>query len=277
MMDQLWRGSFVVIGMLPALALAAPRPAVNAFLDADVSSTAQLVHQVQSRADVRDRYMRHFGMTALEVYSYLGTLRLSRLPRAEVATVYSVPGSGEVRSHKQKLHKGDLVFVDPAGRGALLARCGNPLALGPNNVANMALEQPAIEGTEVLNMEAMPEVTGSPVMMIDPRPAIAMMAPPDTIADVMSDVPPVTTTVITAPTAPPIAAVAPAAPPSVGGGNSGNPLAILPILGGGALLGILSSHHGGGGPPFVPSPAPEPLPVIGLTIGALALISRRRR
>ncbi|MHB8637053.1 MAG: hypothetical protein ACYC96_11350 [Fimbriimonadaceae bacterium] len=234
------------------------------------------------RPDVRDRYMRHFGMTALEVYNYLGTLRLKRLLRAEVTTVYSVPGTGVLRSHRQKLHKGDLVFVDPSGRAVLLARCGNPLALGPTNVSNMALEQPAIQPAEVLAMKAMPEVTGTPVMMIDPGPAIAMNVPPDTLADVVSDIPQVTTSVVTVPPPPPpppgpSASVLPL--PSVGGGGNGNPFAILPFLGGGALIGILTSHHGGSSiSPPIPNPplTPEPATVACLTVGVLALIKRRK-
>ena len=274
-MHQFWRGTVAVAGVLPSLAFGAMRPDKNAFLDEAVSSPSQLVHQVHARSDVRDRYLRHYGMTENELYSYLLTLRLQTLPKPEVVNVYSVPGSGEVKVHEQRLHKGDLVFVDANGRHALLARCGNPLSLGPSNVGNMALASPAVEGSEIVAMRAMPDLTVAPVMMIDPGPAIAMNVPPDTIADVTTDIPEVVTTVVTAP----VASVAPvplppAAPVLGGGSNNGSPLALIPLLGGGALLGILASNHGGGGTPI--APAPEPGTLVCLTVGAIALVKRRR-
>lgn len=271
-MNQLWRETCVLAGLLPAFALGAQRTDLNSFLDTDVSSTGQLVREVQTRPDVRDRYLRHYGMTANELYSYLGTLRLRNIPEDRVVTVYSVPGSGELRVHKQQLHKGELVFLDPNGNGALLAKCGNPIAQGPTNVRNMALESPVIEGSEVLAMQEIPSLTVVPVMLPNLQTAIAMNIPPDTLMDVVSDIPPITTTVVTEQ---PIAvAPLPPAPPPPSAGNNNGLLGILPLLGGGALIGILSSHHGGGGTPIVP--APEPATIVCLTVGALALLKRRR-
>ena len=257
--------------MFPALAFCAQRTDLNSFLDTDVSSTGQLVREVQTRPDVRDRYLRHYGMTENELYTYLWTLRLRGLPEGKVVTVYSVPGSGELKVHKQQLHKGELVFVDPNGNGALLARCGNPIAQGPTNTRNMALALPSIEESDVLVMQEMPNVTVAPVMILEPQSAIAMNVPPDTLADVVSDIPPTETTVVTTPIAP----VPPAPPPAIGGGNNGGALGILPLLGGGALIGILASHHGGGGTPIVP--APEPASIVCLTVGAIALLKRRSK
>jgi hypothetical protein len=269
-MNQFGRETCILVGLLPAIAFGAQRTDLNSFLDTDVSSTGQLVREVQTRADVRDRYLRHYGMTQNELYTYLWTMRLTDMPEAKVVTVYSIPDSGEVRVHKQRLHKGESVFVDPNGNPALLARCGNPIAQGPTNVRNMAMGVPIIEGSEVLAMEEMPTVTVVPVTLADLQPVVAMNIPPDTLMDVVSDIPPVTTTVVTEPIA--VVPPPPVAPPV--GGNSNGLIGILPLLGGGALIGILSSHHGGGGTPIVP--APEPASMVCLTVGAIALLKRRR-
>ena len=276
-MNPFGRGCFVLAGLLPALALGTQRTDLNAFLDDHVSSTAQLVRQVRTKPDVRDRYMRHFGMSENQVYNYLGSLRLGRLSKPEIATVYSVPGSGAVKSHRQKLHTGELVFFDPSGQHALLARCGNPLGLGPTNLPNMAMALPNLEDSDIVALHAMPELTGESSLLSAPSTSIAMDIPPDTLADVFSDVPPVVTTVAAPPVIPNEAPLTPAA-----GGNNSNGLAFLPLLGGGALLGILSSHHGGGGGggvPILPAPTPEPVTLVfaALTAGVIAYGKRRHR
>jgi hypothetical protein len=268
-MNQFWRGTWVLVGLSPACVFAGPRTDINSFLDTPVSSTPQLVNEVQANSEVRDRYLRHYGMTQTELVSYLRTLKPSRLAQAKTVTVFGVPDSGVFHVRDQHLHKGDFVFVDQHGHGALVGKCGNPMSLGPTNVRNMALAMPPIEELSAPTLQALPALTVNPEFISDNRPALAMYVPPDTLADVVSDIPPVTTTVVTAPTPPP--APVPPPPPS---SNNGNPLGILPWLGGAGLIGILTSHHGGGGPPIVP--VPEPASLVCLSVGAVALLKRRR-
>ena len=287
-MNQFWRRACLFAGILPTFAYGDHRTDLNAFLDDPVSNTAQLVHEVQTKSDVRDRYLRHFGMTRAELYSYLGGMHLSRLAKSADVTVYSVPGSGAVRSHRQRLRAGDLVFIDAAGNDALVAKCGNPLLDGPSNIGNVAFEAPTFEQNATPDLRALPVVMSEPEMVLDPRPAIAMCAPPDAISDIAADIPPVTTTVVTAPGATTPVVVTPVvpapldAPPtdagaSLGapaGGGGSNPL--VGLVSGGVLIGILSAHHSEGAGLPNPSPAPEPAGYVCLAAGAISFFRRRR-
>lgn len=266
------RLGILVVGALPALASATQRTDLNAFLDVNVSTTRELVQQVEAREDVRDRYLRHYGMSEAELYAYLSSLRLHRMPEAETVTVYSVPGSGQVKSHRQLLHKGELIFVDRKGHGALLARCGNPLAAGPTNRRNMALESVGLEGAAVAGVLPLPEPAAPPMAVLETRPAVSIAVPSDALADEVVAVPPVTTSVITEPAPPPAAPVGPGG----GGGGQGIVLPLLPILGGGTLIGIITSHHGHGGGGGAPAPAPEPATLVCLAAGSVLLMRRRK-
>lgn len=275
-MKMIWRGS-ILLGALGLVTCAmAQRVEPNSFLDSRVKSTSDLLRQVKSHRDVRDRYMRHYGMSEKQLYAYLATFHVTKVKQAKKVKVYAVPSSGVVTAHVRQVVPGEEIFADNTGKAAMLALCGNPLELGPVNDSNVSLlGLPSIVDQPVLAMQALPEATGTPVMMIDPRPAIAMVAPPDTIADVVTDIPPITTTVVTAPPVTPTPPLTPAPPvvttSSAGGNGVG---AILPLLGGAGLLGILASNHGHSGPPV--APAPEPVTIVCFGAGALALLRRRR-
>lgn len=275
-MNHYLKRTCLLAALVPTLALSGQRTDLNSFLDVNVSNTSDLVYQVQSRPDVKDRYLRHYGMTEAELIRYLSTLRIKAMPKSETVTVYSVPGSGELRRHKQRLSKGELVFVDKKGHGALLAKCGNPLASGPRNRKNVAVIVPGLEGLPVTQAREIPNIVDAPIAMADPRTMLAMTIPPDTIADEVVT-PPITTAVVTAPNPP----LTPAVPPPAGGGGGGSHGGlggILPVIGGGILAGIILPHHGGGGNDGTPIvPAPEPLTCALLAGGALALARRRRR
>src|SRR5450755_2789892 len=121
-----------ILVLIAATAFGQSNLPLNSYLDKRVNTTADLVHQVESDPAVMDRYRRHFAMTSEEVVAYLSTLRVSKLTKDAVFTVYGVPHtSGDFHAHLRLLKKGEPVFVEDDGTPALQVVCGNPLLLGP--------------------------------------------------------------------------------------------------------------------------------------------------
>src|SRR4051812_9818895 len=99
-----------VIGVVAVLCAisAAQHPGRNSFLYESVHTTSGLIDEVQSNPQVRDSYERHFSMTEDQLYTYLRTLHPMRLQSDQVFTIYSVPPTGELKAHTQRLKKGEL-------------------------------------------------------------------------------------------------------------------------------------------------------------------------
>src|SRR5579871_4724903 len=135
------------------------RPPTNSYLDTRVNTTAELLHEVESDKEVMDRYQRHFAMDRDQVVAYLSGLRVSKLDKDGVYTVYGVPhSSGDFHAHLRLLKKGEPVFVDAGGTPVLQLVCGNPLLLGlPPITPNRVQPQPGVaSGTVETPVEASP-------------------------------------------------------------------------------------------------------------------------
>jgi hypothetical protein len=118
------------------------RPEPNAFLDMPAHTTQQLIQQVRSKPDVRQRFMQHFQMSEGELIEYLSSLKLVTLERDGYYPVYnSNEKTGVISSRIFHLKKGALVWADPAGTLVLKKGCGNPMSTGPRN----ALSNPTAE------------------------------------------------------------------------------------------------------------------------------------
>lgn len=124
------RGCLATAAVLGCAVFAMARPDLNAFLNRKVSSTAQLVAQAKSDPEVMDRYVRHFSMTPDEVVALLSQLRLGPLPAEGTFKIYSVPGTGYLKAHMERLKKGHMMFFMADGTPALVALCGNPVIEG---------------------------------------------------------------------------------------------------------------------------------------------------
>lgn len=237
-------GGIVAICLISACALA-QRVAPNSFIDHRVSTVSQLVSETKNNPDVMDRFKRHFAMSDEQVISYLGSLHLSRLRESAVYTVYSVPSTGYVKAHSERLAAGTAVFSDMNGTPILLVKCGNPISKGPNNPVELATVRPR-PALAPMHEEA-------PVGEVAPAPPVYAAAPPE--APVLAPLP------ITP--APPVTRTAQVAP----GGIGPWPLLLLP----------LAFIHNGGGEEHHKQPVPEPTTIIALGAGAAALIARKRR
>lgn len=213
--------------------------------------------QIKSDPVVADRYQRHFGMTRQEVLAYVGNLHRGALPEAGTYTIYSVPDDGHVKMHVAKLKKGEPMFLDGSNSPILIAKCGNPVVMGPSPVRKgnpMVLvptdDSSTREFAEVTPREALPE--GEAVLMAL-APPVPDFVPPVVIPVTPVEAAPMTMVPVTA----------------TGGGGNGLPfLAALPLL----FPFVNGGGNGGGGT----APVPEPATLVALGVGAVGLMRRRR-
>lgn len=174
-------GTLLVMGLLAAGAFA--RPDLNAFINKDVTTTAQLVAQARNDREVMDRYQRHYGMTREEVLEYLGSLKVDTIKEEGVYAIYSVPEGGRIKLHMERLKKGHKVFSSADGEPQLVLKCGNPLTMGPKSV--VAVNQTPVTTTEVMVEETPLEIMTSietetePLMALEPaEPKYTLVTPP---------------------------------------------------------------------------------------------------
>ncbi|HWA82233.1 MAG TPA: DUF6777 domain-containing protein [Fimbriimonadaceae bacterium] len=223
---------------MASAALGQSNPPRNSYLDKRVNSTSELVQQVQTNTAVMDRYRRHFAMTNEEVVTYLSSLRVSKLEKDGVYTVYGVPhASGDFHAHLRLLKKGEPVFVESDGTPVLQLVCGNPLILGPKKPVTpnpVATATGPVEGTREIPVEAPPAVSA-----VAPTPATPEVGEP----------------------------VQPVYPTPHSGSN---PVAML--LGLAGAVGFFPHHHS---PP--PVPEPVSVVVLAGGLAALALRRRARK
>jgi len=246
------------------------RPDRNAFLNHRVSSIGQLIQQIKTDKAVADRYMRHYAMSKSELIGYLSSLHAMRLDHAETFTIYSVPANGVVKMHRAKLKKGELMFATATNGPVLIAKCGNPVGLGPA-AASPPNEIMGIPGN-------VPQETLRALDVDQDVPSDALMAsnilPPDVpkenndTGDVIPVNPPTTTTTVvpTIPIEPPSSF---ALPPSGFG-------SLFPGLIGLGTIGAIAINHGGDNN-GAPVPEPTTLVAMGLGVASFAGLRRAKR
>ena len=248
----------VPAALLVFAGVASARPDRNAFLNRKVISRHQLLKQVQNDPQVQDRYERHFGMGARQLYYYLATLHLEPLKESYKTTVYSVPGDGHVKAHEQVLKKGDLVFVDPSDKPILQWKCGNPLVQGPSNHLNVSTPLPSVEDQLASNMHPL-GLTPTASVLVNDFDSTSLAEVPTPYDDEMVLPPPSVAT-------PPPAA---GTPTTRAQGFNGAPFLLLPAA------GLFAGIHGGHGGV---QPAPEPCTMV-MTFGSVALyfVKKKRK
>lgn len=222
----------------------------NSFLEYKVSSTSELVNQVQTNPAVLGRYERYYAKSGPEIIAYFKTLHIGYLQSDAVYRVFSIPPSGYVKVHNQKLQRGLRVFLDPSNKPVLVWLCGNPLtgndSYMPKSGAAMSPMAPTpatVSLTAPTTVQVMPPMAEALAPSVPPIPNLPAVVQPEV----------------------PVTVLVP--PPAGGGGLSA--LAAIP-----AFAGIWLAHSGGGG---TTQAVPEPSALIALAVPALGLLLRRRR
>lgn len=234
-------GKAIVVMALAGMSLAAvARMPKNSYLVRPASNKSELISQVKSNRVVMDRYTRHYSMTDAEVIDYLETLRLGRLDRTGVYTVFGVPRNGKIHVSNQTIRKGSLVWFDSAGQAAILEVCGNPMNLGPKRMTMANLVTPSAATTSASSLVAMSTIPADPIVA----------------APVVQDMTPIT------PLTPPPLEVAPSV---VSRGTN-----LFPLL---IPAGIIAASLGDNDE----EPVPEPATMTALGLGLAAIAARRRK
>lgn len=256
----------IVLALLVLFAAASleARPDRNAFLNRRADSIQDVVRQVQTDSSVRDRFVRHYAMSAPEVVAFLRTLRPARLQSDGLFEIYSVPPDGRIKGRLARLKKGTGVYVDPQGTPQLVALCANPLSRGPRKAEVLNPQADGLWSAPKEDLLALQE---------DPAEPVAEW----TLADYTEPGLPEYSGELTTNT--PDTVILPEVPAPGGGptvvplGTGGPGLGWLPGLG---IPPLLGGGGGKGGTSFPPEAVPEPATLV-LAFGAFAAALLRRR
>ncbi len=236
----------------------AARPERNAFLNERVTSVSQLLAQLERDPEVRDRFMRHYGMSRAEIQTYFKTFRIAKLKKPGVFRVFGVLASGKIHAILQRMKVRAVVFVDQAGTPVMRMYCGNPMSLGPN------------DHTAPNDVDA--EVIKSQTVTIEDLEGPEQMAAADLQAETTALEPTIDMVLEEArppgETPPTTTRTGGQGPATIVGDIGGfNPLGFLPAI------GFLVPTNHGKPPPVVP----EPASLAALALGAGVLLARRKR
>jgi len=223
--------------------------------------------------------MRHFRMERVSLLKYFATLHADHLYLSHQYVVYSVPMSGTLNAHLQKLKRFDRVFETPDGIPVLRCICGNPLTLGPNGklfaptpkVSEPTQPPDFLEEANHLTADVSPENASfePPQEIADLSPTVTRdLSPVDPLDSVPADLVPGPTDV-PAPTAPdfPTSGVVPS--PGVPYSFILNSLPAVGIL---PFIKWPSPNKSDRGPTPPPPPVPEPAPIAVLMLGLVSLL-----
>lgn len=249
--------------LLPAAGQAATRtipldrrPVRNSFVDRKVGSAADLLAHVRTDPVVMDRYVRHFQMNRSEVLHLLGGLHRGVLAQTGVYTIYSVPPDGHIKMHVGRILKGEPMFLNAQDQPVLVAKCGNPVVLGPRR-ATAHLTAPMSETPSAAReIEATPDLS-------EPMEDGALLTVTPSVPGAFAEIAPAPVFAAAQPTI-----VAPALPTVTGSGWIGATW-LLSFAGAAAVLPPR---------PAIPrEPVPEPAGYATLAVGAASLLRKRKK
>ncbi|MCE2765508.1 MAG: PEP-CTERM sorting domain-containing protein [Fimbriimonadaceae bacterium] len=236
-------GAVAMVVTLSGIAVA--RPELNAFINKPANSIPELIAQIKADKQVADRFMRHFSMTKQEVVEFVSSLRLGTISKSGYYTIYSAPDNGILKAHVSFFKKGTPAFVDSDGNAVLRVKCANPFVVGkaPGITAKANIQDTITTANEMAITAGIVSAPNSEIEASIPAvPEISEDLTDGSLALGVVPTPPVTSS----------------------SGFLGS------LLGVGGAVSIMNK-------PPEPDPVPEPTSMVALSLGALALLRKKKK
>ncbi len=236
-------GAVATVVTLSGIAVA--RPELNAFINKPANSIPELIAQIKADKQVADRFMRHFSMTKQEVVEFVSSLRLGTISKSGYYTIYSAPDNGILKAHVSFFKKGTPAFVDSDGNAVLRVKCANPFVVGkaPGITAKANIQDTITTANEVSITAGIVSAPNSEIEASIPAvPEISEDLTDGSLALGVVPTPPVTSS----------------------SGFLGS------LLGVGGAVSVMNK-------PPEPDPVPEPTSMVALSLGALALLRKKKK
>ena len=236
-------GAVAIVVTLSGIAVA--RPELNAFINKPANSIPELIAQIKADKQVADRFMRHFSMTKQEVVEFVSSLRLGTISKSGYYTIYSAPDNGILKAHVSFFKKGTPAFVDSDGNAVLRVKCANPFVVGkaPGITAKANIQDTITTANEM-------SITAGIVSAPDSEIEASIPAVPE-ISEDLTD-------------GSLALGVVPTPPVTSSSGFLGS------LLGVGGAVSVMNK-------PPEPDPVPEPTSMVALSLGALALLRKKKK
>jgi len=236
-------GAVATVVTLSGIAVA--RPELNAFINKPANSIPELIAQIKADKQVADRFMRHFSMTKQEVVEFVSSLRLGTISKSGYYTIYSAPDNGILKAHVSFFKKGTPAFVDSDGNTVLRVKCANPFVVGkaPGITAKANIQDTITTANEMSITAGIVSAPNSEIEASIPAvPEISEDLTDGSLALGVVPTPPVTSS----------------------SGFLGS------LLGIGGAVSVMNK-------PPEPDPVPEPTSMVALSLGALALLRKKKQ
>ena len=236
-------GAVAIVVTLSGIAVA--RPELNAFINKPANSIPELIAQIKADKQVADRFMRHFSMTKQEVVEFVSSLRLGTISKSGYYTIYSAPENGILKAHVSFFKKGTPAFVDSDGNAVLRVKCANPFVVGkaPGITAKANIQDTITAANEMSITAGIVSAPNSEIEASIPAvPEISEDLTDGSLALGVVPTPPVTSS----------------------SGFLGS------LLGVGGAVSVMNK-------PPEPDPVPEPTSMVALSLGALALLRKKKK
>lgn len=226
--------TIILIAVAASASIGMERTPVGSFLVYRTTTVNDLRYQVMNNPVVRERYTKHFGVSASELVRYFAdNVELVSLKEPLKTRAWYIDRNSRIFVKTKLFPRGTMVFATKDGEPLLAWACGNPLRADlPKSVVAKAISKPA--AATLSSMDAETKVLANPVETITAAAVTSLPAPAEI-------------------------SVLPVAAPPVGAELIAPEVAIAPVVAAGSSFGWLGLL---GGLFAIPHDNPNPNPPV---------------